>query len=457
VSWERSLAEYVAEGDARTIPAPAVEAARQLIRDCVAVAAAGSGEPVVAAVADLVAEDGAAPACTVIGRALRTAPAGAALVNGTAAHAIDFDDGQQPSSTHPSATMVPAILALAEKHRASGREVVAAYLYGLETMTALGLAMNPGHYTSGWHATATIGTLGAAVASARLLRLDADRITACLGIAASQAHGLRRNFGSMVKPLHAGTAARDGLVAAQLAARGVTTGDEVLSGDKGFVALLGGDRDRLDEALGALDHTFAASLNGLHIKQFPSCGVTHAPIATALRLRASHGIAPDDVESVACEVHPRLPGIVLTRPARTGLEAKFSLESCLALALVDGEVQMGQFTDARALAPEVRALAGRVSMAVDPSMGEPATWEAVLRIRLRSGQELRADTGQAAGKWRARRLSETELCDKFRACVRHGGIDDDAQESALRGFSQLEDVSEVADLVRLLGKGPRND
>ena len=452
MSWERSLAAYVADGDADRLPAPAVEAARQLIRDCVAVAASGSGEPVVDAVADVVADEGGAPVCTVIGRSLRTSPANAALVNGVAAHALDFDDGQQPSSTHPSAAMVPAILALAERHHLTGRDVMTAYLYGLESMTALGLAMNPGHYTAGWHATATLGTVGAAVASAKLLHLDADRIANCLGIAASQAHGLRRNFGSMVKPLHAGTAARDGLVAAQLAARGVTTGDEVLAGEKGFIELLGGSRDRAPKALEALDHTFAASMHGLHIKQYPSCGVTHAPISTALRLRAEHAIAPDDVESVECRVHPRLPGIVLRRPAHTGLEAKFSLESCLALALVDGEVQMGQFTDERALSPEVRALAGRVSMVVDPSMGEPATWEAVLRIRLRSGQELRADTGQAAGKWRARRLSEAELSDKFRACVRHGGLGPGAEDAALRGFSELENVSDVGDACRLLGK-----
>jgi 2-methylcitrate dehydratase PrpD len=451
-TFDESLASYVAQGSPARLPAVAVEAARQLIRDCVGVALAGSREPVVTTLVDLARVEGAAPVCTVAGQALRTSAAWAALITGTAAHALDFDDGQQPSSTHPSAATVPALLALAEREGLTGLDVITAYLYGLEVMTALGLVMNPGHYTAGWHATATLGTLGAAAASAKLFGLDADQIRHCLGIAASHAHGLRRNFGTMVKPLHAGTAARDGLMAAELAARGVVAGDEVVGGERGLVALMGGSPERRAAALAVLDHSFGASLPGLHIKQFPSCGVTHAPIGAALRLRAEHAIRPEEITEVNVSVHPRLPGILLTHPARTGLEAKFSIESCLALAFADGFVNITQFSDERVLAPDVRRLSERVIVTVDPSMGEPATWEAVLQIRLESGQVLTTETGQARGKWRAVRLDENELTEKFRGCARYGGLPPERTEAALAILGRLESTSSMAALGRLIAK-----
>ena len=247
---------------------------------------AGAVEPAAEKVRAVVLAEGGGPLALVVGTRLRTSIAGAALANGTAAHALDLDDSHHPGFLHPSAVLVPAVLALGEARGASGSETVAAYLAGLEALTAIGSAINLRHYELGWHATATIGTVAAAVAGARLLRLDAERAGAALGLAASQAGGVRRNFGSMAKPLHAGLAARAGVLAALLAEQGLTAGDEVLEGERGWFDLVAGPGE-WDEAAGlaALDDGFGLAVEGLGIKRFASCGVTHAPIEAALALR----------------------------------------------------------------------------------------------------------------------------------------------------------------------------
>ena len=239
---------------------------------------------------------------------------------------------------------------------------MAAYLAGgCEALTAIGSAINLRHYELGWHATATIGTVAAAVAGARLLRLDTERAGAALGLAASQAGGVRRNFGSMAKPLHAGLAARAGVLAALLAEQGLTAGDEVLEGERGWFDLVAGPGE-WDEAAGlaVLDDGFGLAVEGLGIKRFASCGVTHAPIEAAPRAaqrrrrRRSSG-------SSSC-VNPLARQIAAYDEPADGLQSKFSLQHCVAVALLDGRADLDQFTDARARDAAVVALRDRTSV-----------------------------------------------------------------------------------------------
>src|SRR6266849_639829 len=222
------LAEFVVKSRWEDCPATAVDAARRAILDCLGVMLAGSEEPAARIVQQIAEGEGGAPLATIVGTRRRTGAVWAALANGTAAHALDFDDTNFAMLGHPSAPVLSAALAAGELALADGRALVHAFLLGFEVETTLAEVLNPAHYHKGFHATGTLGTMGAAAAAARLLGLDSAQIRTALAIAASQASGLRENFGTMTKPFHAGHAAECGVVAVDFAALGWTATDQIL-------------------------------------------------------------------------------------------------------------------------------------------------------------------------------------------------------------------------------------
>ena len=226
----RRLAEFVASTPSRDIEPAAREQARRAILDTLGVMLAGSREDAARITAEMVREQGGSAESTVVGHSFRAAAGEAALVNGTSAHTLDFDDVNMNMRGHPSVPLLPAVLALGEKLGSSGREVIDAFVLGFEVECRLGKVIGGEHYALGWHATSTLGTLGAGAACARLLRLDADQTQTALGIAASLASGVRQNFGTMTKPLHAGWAARNGVIAVTLSERGLTADTAALEG-----------------------------------------------------------------------------------------------------------------------------------------------------------------------------------------------------------------------------------
>ena len=239
-----TIAEFVAKNRWEDCPAEAVDAARRAILDCLGVMLAGSAEPAARIVTDIARSEGGAPLATVIGTSLRTGAVWAALANGTAAHALDFDDTNFTMIGHPSAPVLSAALAAGELALADGRALVHAFLLGFEVETTLAEVLNPAHYERGFHATGTLGTMGAAATTARLLGLDPRQTGTALAIAASQASGLKENFGTMTKPFHAGHAARSGVLSALLAREGFTASERALEGPQGYFAVLGaGKRD----------------------------------------------------------------------------------------------------------------------------------------------------------------------------------------------------------------------
>src|SRR5574342_293601 len=413
-----TIAEFITKSRWENCPAEAVDAARRAILDCLGVMLAGSVEPAARIVTEIARSEGGAPRATVVGTPLRTGAVWAALANGTAAHALDFDDTNFAMMGHPSAPVLSAALAAGELALADGRSLVHAFLLGFEVETALAEVMNPPHYEKGFHATGTLGTMGAATAAARLLGLDAQQTRTALAVAASQASGLKENFGTMTKPFHAGHAARSGVLSALLARDGFTASEQALEGPQGYLAVLGaGKRD--EGALETLGAPWRILETGVAVKPYPSCACTHSIIDSALELRRAHGIAPEQVAEVTVGVNAAVPRILIHSSSRSGLEAKFSGEFTAAAALCEGRVGIATFRDDKTSDPAITGLMKRVRLVVDPSIPgdmERHMWTR-MTVRLRDGRELTIAPRAVPGH-PALPLSMDQLREKFRDCAR---------------------------------------
>jgi 2-methylcitrate dehydratase PrpD len=419
--------------------------ARQLVRQCaldyVAVTLAGACEPLTAMVLAELAEQGGAPDATIVLHGGKLPALSAALVNGTAAHALDYDDVNLAMPGHPSVAILPALLALGEETRASGADLMAAFVAGYETQCSIGLLVAPSHYDDGFHATGTIGAFGAAVACAHLMNLDAERTTHALGIAGTQAAGLRSLFGTMCKPFHAGKASHNGALAARLAKRGFVARPDVLECDQGFARTHSADFD--------LDRALAPPPLGLHLranlfKYHAACYLTHAAIEAARSLKAQHAIAPEQVQSVRIRVDRGCAGVCNIAEPRTGLEAKFSLRFTVALALAGADTsKLSVYSDAAAHDDALNRLRDRVT--VEFASGWPITL-AEVEIALDDGRVVatRHDAGVPARDVddQGRRLE-----DKFSALV-EPLIGVRRAEALRETIANLDRIGDVGDLAR---------
>lgn len=409
------LAEFVAGTEFESLPPEAVTQAKRAILDTLGVALAGCREEGPAIVAEQARRTGGAQEAMVLGRPFRAPAAEAALVNGTSAHALDFDDVNFSMRGHPSAPLLPAVLATAETAGASGARLLLAFVLGVEVEAKLGRLMGGRHYALGWHPTSTLGPLGAAAACAKLLGLDEEGTQAALGIAASMASGVRANFGTMTKPLHVGLAARNGVQAATLAAAGFTASAEALDADDGFVSAFLAEPPRDDRHLDGLGQPYDIVSPGLGQKLYPCCYATHRAIDAAIELAT--GVDTADIASVRIEVSRGTLMPLIERRPQTGLEGKFSLEYCAATALVDGAVHMSSFTDDAVRRPEVSRLLDATEVVEDqePQSNPLAAWaELRLGVGDGSGRSLRVDVPKGDPR---RPLTWEELAAKFRDCA----------------------------------------
>jgi 2-methylcitrate dehydratase PrpD len=342
------------------LPEPARAVARQCVLDYFGVAIAGAGDPLVAILLDELAEAGGAAQASLIGRPGRLPVLSAALVNGAAAHALDYDDVNLAMPGHPSVAILPALLALAELKAASGREVVAAFAAGYETMCRVGMALQPGHYALGFHATGTVGSFGAASACARLLRLDTETTAAALGIAGTQAAGLKSQFGTMCKPFHAGKAAQNGLLAARLAARGFSSRVDFVECPQGFAQTHGPDFSP-EAALAEPENGFYLLAN--LFKYHAACYMTHAPIECARRLRQEHRLTPDMIAGGVLRIDRGCDRICNIPDPRDGLQSKFSLRQTVAMALSGLDTAgLDNYSEANARDPALVRLRERIAI-----------------------------------------------------------------------------------------------
>ena len=443
------LAEFVVKTSLRDCPDAVLVQTRRATLDSIGVMLAGAAEPVAQSVRAVARAEGGVALCTVLGTSMRTAPGWAALANGAAGHAHDFDDTNFALMGHPSVPLLATALAAAEAETADGAAVALAYIIGFEIDAALGIALNPEHYTRGWHATSTIGTLGCAAAAAKLLALDVAQTRHALGIAASMASGLKENFGSMTKPYHAGHAAQSGVRAAQLAREGMTASDAALDGRQGHVGAFSGATLQAD-AFDRLGSRWELTASGIAVKPYPSCALTHSAIDALLALRARHRIDPAKVAAVEVGVNAVVPDVLRhTRPS-SGLERKFSMQYCAAAALARGRVGLADFDDGPVRDAATRDLMERVTMVVDPALPhdlEQHAWSRV-SVRLSDGTRLESKPRGASGH-PSTPLSDAELHAKFVGCATPV-LGADAADGVAAQIARLEHIPDVRALTSQL-------
>ena len=384
--------------------------------DTCGVMLAGAGEPAARIAQSLAAEEGVGD-CRVVGTSITTSPALAAFANGVAAHALDYDDMCFVSLAHPSCVLVPALLAAGEITGANARTLLDAYVVGFEIECRLGLVMNPRHYHQrGWHCTSSIGTLGAAAAVARVLGLDLVSASHALGIAASSACGLKENLGSMVKPLHAGMAARNGVTAAQLARRGFTASPHAIDGPQGYLAAMDSEHASLDAAVADLGTRWEINESGVTVKLYPSCAATHPPLDALTTIVRRERFTADQVTAIDVEVDSMTPRLLIHPNPSTGLEAKFSMPFCAAAAVAFPRIGIDTFTPESIHHPDVQSLMQRVSLRANAAFDTAAPLsQARVTVRLRDGREWSEHADGARGY--PGRLSDEELSAKFQDCA----------------------------------------
>jgi 2-methylcitrate dehydratase PrpD len=434
----RLLAERIASASYARLPEAAREVAKQALLDFIGVTLAGVDEPLTRILRDEAATEGGYPQAAILGTGERVSTVQAALINGAAGHAHDYDDVHTAMSGHPTVPVAPAVFALGEHLGASGQDVINAFATGVDTECILGRYAGPSHYAKGWHATGTLGTFGSAAASARLLGLDAGQIVQALGIAGTQAAGLKSQFGTMCKPLHAGHAAATGLGSAKLAARGFTSCTDILEAAQGFMDTQAesASLERFESAMRA-----EAFTQDICFKYHAACYLTHSAIEATRALCDSNQFRPGDITGIDVHVdkgHLRVCNIL---EPRTGLEAKFSLRLTTAMAVNDAPTaSIERFDDALTRNPDIV----RVRDLVSVHAHDVARPETVVRIHTADGQTFE-EAVNVAIPMRDLSAQWEKLTRKFLTLASPMLGDDRAAAVAgtLRALERLENVSEL--------------
>jgi 2-methylcitrate dehydratase PrpD len=391
---------------------------------------------------------------------MRVPPRFAAFANGTAIHADDYDDTQLAVAkdrvygllTHPTAPALPAVLAVAERDRRSGKDLLTAYHVGVEVECKIAEAINPRHYQHGFHSTATIGTFGAAAGLANLLKVPAEGAGVALGIAGSLSAGLRENFGTMMKPFHAGRAAESGVLAAEFASLGFTATPHILEAPRGFFHAAGGGYEE-GAIRGKLGNPWTFMNPGVSIKPHPSGSLTHPGMTLMLSLIKQHNIRPDLVQSVKVGTNQNMPNALIHHRPRTELQAKFSMEFCMAILLLERKAGLAEFTDEVVNRPDVQAMIQKVDFGVHPE-AEAAGYDkmtTILEMALTDGRRIsgRADFGKGSP---ANPMSYEEVADKFRECAGFSRWPKDKAERVIELVGGLEELRDVRELTALLSR-----
>jgi len=439
------------------VPEEVVRLAKGFVLDGLGVILAGTTERGSKILHTYVRQMGGKQECTILGTGFKAPAPKAALSNGVSGHAMDYDDTQLSTSkeavygllTHPTIPVLSSAMAIAEQLNSTGKDFLLAYILGVEAECRIADAVNPRHYQAGFHTTATIGGLGATVAVGKLLRLKEDALERALALAASMASGLRENFGTMTKPLHAGRSAENGVTAAQLAMRGFTSAKGILEAKRGLFSAMAGGFDETKIA-GRLGRPYFMQEPGISIKPYPSGSLSHPAQDLILDMVNEHGINASDIEAIDVGTNSNVPNALIYPMPTNALEGKFSIPFCMAIGVLERKAGIAQFRDRKVREPKVVEMMKRVTLYVDDEM-EGLGYDQVrsrIRIKLKDGRTVEGRADVAKGH-PLKPMSWDELGDKFRDCGRlvlpHRNVD-----RAIDLVGQLERERNLLPLIRLL-------
>jgi 2-methylcitrate dehydratase PrpD len=447
MSVGQKIAEYIWEVGFDDIPPHIVEKAKLCIIDSIGVALYGTKLEAAKILISLVSDIGGKKEATVLGSELKVPTSLAALANGVSTHVADYDDSSFIMLGHPSAVTMPAVLAVCEALDTTGKNLLSAFIVGTEVGCKLGKVMTWTHYEAGWHGTGTVGTIAAAAAAAKALNLSKEEIMHTLAIAASGAAGLRENFGTMTKSFHAGQAARNGILAAQLAKKGFTASPDIFEAPSGFFNTLSGTGDpaSLPKELGE-----PYGLETIMMKKYPSCAGTHPAVDAILDLRKDISFRAEDVEEIECKVRAVFPSILIHPDPQDELEAKFSMQFCVSAALVTGQLGIPEFDSALIKSPEVQSIMKKVRMIPDQSVEHLGSEKSLLaptevKLRLANGKQYVRMVEEARGG-PASPLTPDEVAAKFMECASLL-LPSSQAKVALEMIENLESLERISQLI----------
>ncbi|MDY7033260.1 MAG: MmgE/PrpD family protein [Thermodesulfobacteriota bacterium] len=441
IELTRQIAQFITKTDASAIPAHIYDHAKVCFLDWLAVTMAGKNEPLVTKLIKYADIMGGNEHATILGHGLKKSVEHAALINGAASHALDYDDSLLAFVGHPSATLFPSLLALSEWKSKSGKDFLAAYIIGLKAGSCIGQCTGFGHYMTGWHGTSTIGHLASAAGSARLLELDMQHTVHALGIAGTQASGLRRVFGTMCKPFHAGKASMAGLMSALLAGEGFTSAEDILEGPNGFFQVMKGQIN--EEVVGTLGKTW--EIENIAQKYHASCHATHSPMEGVLEIVDREKLKPEVIKSIRIQCSQLAIDAAGQLEPSTGLEGKFSIPYCVANAVIRGNTGMQAFTDEKVNEPEVEEFYRRITLKHNKEFTEV---EAKVEIEMDSGKVF-SGFSNVVKEIPPYELKEKKIKAKFKdLCTPIVG--ERVTNDLLEHIMYLEMLNDVGDLIRMI-------
>jgi 2-methylcitrate dehydratase PrpD len=444
-SLTSQLAEFVAKSSFKDLPDRVILEAKRCFIDWFGVALAASRSPTARILSDFVRDLGGQKQATIVGSTLRTTVPNAALVNGSIAHVLDFDDLHPGAITHTSAVLVPAALAGCEWKGRGGKEMITAFVSGFEATARVGFAVGGGdrQLARGWHPTSTLGRLGAAICFGKLIGLNSAQMATAMGIAGTQAAGLIKVFGTMAKHLNSGKAAHDGVLSALLAARGFTAPDDVLEGENGLCKVLTGHFDS-GEVLRGLGQQYEILNNAF--KSFPSCYQTHAVIDGCLEISGKLSSPVSEVQEIVCEVNPRALVTAAIEEPHNPNEAKFSLSYCAARGVM-GDVSMQRFVKKEIEKEDVRELMKCVSIRANPSFTSMAN--ARIQVKTKDGAILTSEVNALKGS-PSKPMNENEMEQKFMSLVSPAFKSEKKAQNILQTLRKLETLKDVPRFMKSL-------
>ena len=454
-----ALAEFIHDRTMQDFPPVALDKAKKALADTFAVILAGAGSEVAPPLMRYVRQAGDSGASPILGSGRTVSPEMAALVNGTFGHALDFDDVLSMMPAHPSAVILPALIADLRTGIPSGRALIEAYVIGVEVGGKIGQAITVGHYHRGFHGTGTLAIFSALAALAKRYRLDVPTTRMAFGIASSLASGLQRNFGTMTKPLHAGWASRSALAAVNLAHSGFTAAPDVLEAPAGFFAAYGVEGSKPEAAVKRLGNPWVIVDPGLALKRFPCCYASHRGMDGVLQLRQRLGLNAANLARLECRMPPGGMQVLTYPQPKTGLEGKFSLQYALAAGVLDGQYTLWSFTDEAVNRAPIHDLLARICVGEEPRCaGDDPLLETrssgsrgfVEVAAMRSdGRRETVRVEQAPGH-PSRELTWDDIAAKFMDCAAQARLDPGKAKSALSILERLETCADIGEVVALL-------